>query len=368
MMLKKFSVGNFKNFQTTATLDLSHPSNYEFNEDVIYHGCVTKAVVLGINGSGKSNLGLALFDIMLHLTDKEKILMRYEPYLNMNSPKAFAEFEYEFEFFGKTLRYKYTKKSVFELVYESLSIDGEEVINYDFRENTGFTNLKGAETLNLISSTSKLSRVKYIKSAAILAEDDKNRIFSAFMDYVDNMLMFYSLDYRGYQGFLLGRDRISDGIVRAGKTKDFEQFLRENGIDYRLVEKENNGTTDLYCRFEKGDVLFSSIASTGTSSLALFYYWYIKLQDVSLVYIDEFDAFYHFDLAKELLKLLKSLPKTQVIVSSHNTDLFSNDLLRPDCYYQISKNKIKTLSELTDKDIRRAHNLQKMYKAGAFHE
>lgn len=366
-MLKKFSVNNFKNFKTKTVFDLGNPLSYEFNEELIKSGCVTKAVVLGINGSGKSNLGLAIFDIIFHLTDKEKLVNRYLPYLHMDSKRNIAEFEYEFVFDGVTVQYKYGKKSPFDLVYECLYIDGEEVVNYDFRDNSGFTSLKGAETLNLVSSQNNISRVKYIKGNAILVEDDlKNKVFYSFMDFVDKMLMFYSLDERGYQGFFLGADSFTQGIIRAGKTKEFEKFLRDNDIDYNLVEREINGTKELYCHFEKGDVNFSSIVSTGTRALALFYYWYIKLQDVSFVYIDEFDAFYHFELSKKLIMLLKTLPDTQVVVTSHNTDLLSNDLLRPDCYYQIIDSKIKTFAESTDKDIRRAHNIQKMYKAGSF--
>lgn len=37
---------------------------------------------------------------------------------------------------------------------------------------------------------------------------------------------------------------------------------------------------------------FFKIASTGTRSLALFYYWYIRMKNASFVFIDEFDAFY----------------------------------------------------------------------------
>ena len=368
-MLKKFTVSNFKNFKTKTTFDLGNPLNYEFNQDVIINGCVTKAVVLGINGSGKSNLGLALFDIIFHLTDKEKLFIKYAPYLHMDSKVKIAEFEYEFAFDGIIVQYKYAKKSPFELVYESLTVDNQEVIKYDFRENTGFTTLKGAETLNLISSENKISRVKYVRGNAILVENDKiNKAFYAFMDFVDRMLMFYSLDERGYQGFFVGADSFTQGIIREGKTKEFEKFLKDNDIEYNLIEKEINGSKELYCHFENGDVAFSNIASTGTRALALFYYWYIKLSKVSLVYIDEYDAFYHFELSKRLIGLLKTLPQTQVIVTSHNTDLLSNDLLRPDCYYQISENHIKTFSQLTDKDIRKAHNIQKMYKAGSFNE
>ncbi len=53
-------------------------------------------------------------------------------------------------------------------------------------------------------------------------------------------------------------------------------------------------------------------------------------------------------------------------VTTHNTDLMSNDILRPDCYFLIQDNQIKAISECTEKELRKAHNLQKMYKAGAF--
>ena len=56
----------------------------------------------------------------------------------------------------------------------------------------------------------------------------------------------------------------------------------------------------------------------------------------------------------------------QIFTTTHNTDLMSNDLLRPDCYFLLKDNKIKAISDLTEKELRQAHNLQKMYKAGAF--
>lgn len=86
----------------------------------------------------------------------------------------------------------------------------------------------------------------------------------------------------------------------------------------------------------------------------------------SLVYIDEFDAFYHFELSKEVQKLLNKLKGVQIFTTTHNTDLMSNDLLRLDCYFLLHDNKITSLSKLADKEIRKAHNLQRMYKAGAF--
>jgi len=77
-MLRRFSVINFKNFDQKAELILDHPSNYEFNEEVIQQNCVSKGIFYGINGSGKSNLALALFDIILHNQFPVKNFNKYD--------------------------------------------------------------------------------------------------------------------------------------------------------------------------------------------------------------------------------------------------------------------------------------------------
>lgn len=369
-MLKKFSVTNFKNYKNKIELVLDKPSNYEFNNEIVKNGCITKGIIYGQNGSGKSNLGLAIFDIILHLTDKEKAYDKYVYYLNLSSKKLTADFEYVFCFDGTEVIYQYSKKDPVTLVYEKVFIDGEEVISYDYNTQEGYTSLKGTENLQLTSELrtgiEKLSRVKYIKSNAILENNPINKAFIEFTDFVDNMLMFYSLDSNRFQGFNIGGDSYTQGIIRYGKMKEFEEFLREQGIDYKLVALDNNGKNDLFCQFSRQTVPFSEVASTGTRSLALFYYWYISMPKVSFAYIDEYDAFYHFELSQELVRLLKGLENTQVFISTHNTDLLSNEILRPDAYFEIEDNKISSLDKRTDKELRKAHNLQKMYKAGSF--
>ena len=48
--------------------------------------------------------------------------------------------------------------------------------------------------------------------------------------------------------------------------------------------------------------------------------------------------------------------------------LMNNDLFRPDCLFIMQNKQIKTMPDLTEKELRQAHNLQKMYKAGACDE
>lgn len=366
-MLKKFSVENFKGFQDKITFDIGSPSNYSFNSEIVENGCVTKGIIYGINSCGKSNLGLAIFDIITHLTEKQKLLQSYDFYLNMSGRKSFAEFEYTFVFDGHEVVYKYSKTEVDALRSESLSIDGKEVIFYDFLTRDGFTLLEGSNTLNAsIKNESPISRVKYVNSNSILADNTQNQVFKKFIDFVEHMLLFYSLDSRGYEGFMNGTESVAEGIVNSGKVKDFQEFLQENGIIYDLYGCEVDGRKTIYCHFDNKDADFFKIASTGTRSLALFYYWYIRMEKASFVFIDEFDAFYHYELSEAVQKRLSGMKGVQIFTTTHNTDLMSNDLLRPDCYFLLENNGIKAISELTEKELRQAHNLQKMYKAGAF--
>lgn len=366
-MLKCFSIENFKGFRDKITFNMGVPSNYSFHSEVIENGCVTKGIIYGINSCGKSNLGLAIFDIILHLTEKQKLLQGYDFYLNMSGRKSFAEFEYVFVFDEHEVIYRYKKKDAITLQEESLSINDREVIYYDFIKKEGFTQLEGTETLNTsIRNESPISRVKYVNSNSILTDNVENKIFKQFMDFVNRMLLFYSLDSRGYEGFMSGSEGIAAGIVNSGKVADFQRFLKENDIIYDMYASEVDGKSVIYCHFENQDVNFFDIASTGTRSLALFYYWYIKMKDASFVFIDEFDAFYHFELARNIEKCLGEIAGVQIFTTTHNTDLMNNDLLRPDCYFILKDNKIKAIPDLTEKELRQAHNLQKMYKAGAF--
>ena len=152
----------------------------------------------------------------------------------------------------------------------------------------------------------------------------------------------------------------------ANYVNDFKKFLKEiSNQEFNFVEPQVNDKA-LICKYGNGTILFDLIASTGTQSLRLLYYWHKKMDKTTFVFIDEFDAFYHFSLSLRVCKLLFGI-KCQVFLSSHNTYLMTNDLLRPDCNFILQNNKIKPLQACTEKELRFGHNIEKIYKAGAFH-
>lgn len=368
-MLTKFTVTNFKSFTGSMTFDLGHPGSYEFNTEAVRDGVITKAMVYGFNGCGKSNLGLAMLDITAHLTDLPCSDSRYKPYLNLDSDNTKSTIlEYQFRFDGIEVVYRYEKRALNQLLMESLSIGGQEVIYYDFTEQNGFVRLVGAETLNFNANHSNISRVKFVHNNTILPPNHQNIAFKKFMAYVPGMLLMFLSDFSNKNDNKIDREYMMQSIIDMGKVEDLEHFLQESNVNLHLdVKKLSDGSQTLYANFQHGEYPFWDIISTGTRALTLFYFMKLIMGTLPFVFLDEFDAFYHFELAESIVKLVtKSFPDTQVIFTTHNTDLLSNDILRPDCYFWLDNSKITPLCDLTDKDIRKAHNLQKMFKAGAF--
>jgi AAA15 family ATPase/GTPase len=368
-MLKKFKVTNFKSFEKDFEFDLSQTNGYEFNKNCIKNGVVNNALIYGHNGVGKSNLGLAIFDIIGHLTDKNISNELYEPYLNAINGANIAHFVYEFIFDTNTVIYEYKKLNVKTTQFERLEINGKELAKID-REQSNIANInfEGAETLNSELSNKNLSLIKYIKSNTQLKDNLENSIFFSFYAFLESMLFFRSLDHNMYLGLETGDGSIEEDIIGKGNVKDLEDFLNRAGIECKLTTKKEFEKDVLAFDFNGKYISFYQIASTGTKSLTLFYYWLQRLKEksrVKLLFIDEFDAFYHHDLSAIIVEELKKTD-IQFILTSHNTSIITNDLLRPDCYFLMTKNKIRSLSKSTPKELREAHNIEKMYKAGSF--
>lgn len=375
-MLTSFSVKNFKNFEKKFTIDLSNTKQYAYSEACVKDGIVKTGLIYGPNSIGKSNLGKAIFDIVQNLTDKERTPALYSSYANAKHLELAIEFVYEFVFGSSRVRYEYTKLTYEDIIKEVFFIDGVEVVSR--YGDTFHTALEGSETLNSNKLNSKISVMRFIKANAVLADNPTNNVVWSFFSFIDRMLMFSNLRQNYYQGFIVGNPLVDVEIIKKGKLAELEEFLNSADVECKLKNLEINGQQKMFFSFGENHFIdFWENASTGTQSLVFFFYWYMQMQDnpaiaPSFVYLDEFDAFYHEETAAKVVEKLKQV-QCQVLLTTHDSNLLSNDLIRPDCAFKMLpeyKNSdsyvMGPLSSRTQKELRQALNIPKMFRAGAF--
>ena len=371
LLLRKVSIKRFKQFKDVV-FDLSNPREYEFNKDVLTGDgkLVKTALVYGRNGAGKSNLGLALMDISLHLTENQKRLDLYDYYINADSDVRSVEFSYEFLNGEDVYRYRYVKTDPQACVFESFSVNDELVFSIDNEKReiaTPGARKYGFETLR-IEEGINISLLRFIATNSSLSE---NNPISLVMNFVRGMLYFKRVDMGNW---FIGLTPKTDAnifgyIVQSGALKDFEGFLNKAGVDETLAADENEANYNnikIYFKHRHQNLPINAVGSSGILSMALQFYWMIRLEEASFVFIDEFDAFYHSELSEYVYEFFKSINFPQFVLTTHNTNLLSNRIGRPDSFYIVTPNKIATMSSLTKREIREGNNIENLYLGGAF--
>ena len=370
-MLRTFSVTNFKAFEKKVTIDFTATGNYSFNKEAIMDGLVKTAIMYGKNASGKSSLSLAIFDVVSNLTDNHVMSSEYDNFVNAFCKNELVSFEYSFLFGESLVQYNYKKSNRTTIISEELIINENRVIYYDkSKSSTEFTVLL-AGTENLIKDLSNLniSALKWVKNNSILPKNAETDAFSSLFDFVNRMLLFWALDARGFVGFeQKPTENIVNRIVERNNFENLKKFFNAAGFEEKLKLVKTIGDYELYVDYEGTLLPFSNVASTGMKSLLLVYYWLENIGEAkspSFIIIDEFDAFYHYELSRYIVEKLKSY-NVQVLLTTHNTTLISNDILRPDCYFICKKNNIANMNNLTNKEIRFGNNIEKLYRGGTF--
>ncbi|MBR0427293.1 MAG: AAA family ATPase [Clostridia bacterium] len=371
-MLEKFSVKNYKNFKDEITVDFKEKHDYQFNKNCIKDGVLNKVIIFGNNGEGKSNIGYAIFDIVGTLTDKYTIPPQANDFLNADSDCKEAEFSYTFKFGNIIVQYNYKKSEFKKMTFEELYINNEKVYEYDFvKKSFNHQNMEmiEAETLNFEYYEANIAVLRYVANNTTQTDES---IVKKIMQFVTKMLWFRSLRDNSFIGMEIENTDIAEWIISNNLVKEFNKFLIENAnLNLNVGNAELMGTKNTNILIEKHKhrpLVFNNVASSGTNSLLLYFYWYKHFKDVKFLFIDEFDAFYHFELSINIIKHLIEYENMQTVLTSHNTIIADNNLLRPDCYFILKDGALKSFADSTDRELREGHNLEKMLRQGEFNE
>lgn len=364
-MIRKIVIKNFKNFKDPLVLDFSKSRDYEFHTELVDNGLIKKVLLYGTNNSGKSNLGAAIMDITIHLTDnagQDNPIYTY--YVNGDSSSDQAEFEYTFSFDGQEIVYRYAKTSPVAVTREELLVDGETLFRYNYDTGDHINKIPEAQSIDISKNNTDMNVLKYIYKNTLFWEEESP--VRKMMVFVDNMLWFRSLQHNEYIGKASTNENLHDYVIENDLVGDFEKFLADCGQNFKLSTMLYGNKEVISVKYKHTEAPFGAVVSSGTLSLWLFYYWMKKSKNISFLFLDEFDAFYHYELSQYILDYVNKESNFQSILTTHNIFLMSNELMRPDCYLILEDGKILSLADRTNKTIRLAHNLEKMYIGGEF--
>ncbi len=361
-MLAYFEVEGFKKFEKKVILNFEDVRDYRFNTEFIKNNTIKNAIIYGKNGSGKSSLGIAVLDITAHLDDNHMPIDLYDSYLSWNI--GMASFKYKFRFGKDVFEYSYSKRGVRELIQEKLMLNNKCMLDYDYETKRGvFSGFEIIQPTLNFDYQGDGSILRYILNNISL---DKEHPLYKFKQFVSKMLWFRTLDENRFIGYKNKSHDFKNFIFEGNNKDEFQELLNKIGIKEKLViitSEEDKRTL----HFEKNNrfLRFFNVASSGTKALYTFFYWYKTANDASFIYLDEFDAYYHFEFSESIIEMIKKMPSTQAIVTTHNTNLLSNNIMRPDCYFVLGE-KLTASCNATQRELREGHNLEKMYMAGEF--
>lgn len=257
-MLKSLTVSNFKAFSKPVTIDFSKIGNYAFNPDATKDGLIKTAIMYGKNASGKSSVGLAIFDIVSNLTDNFANQRNYFNYQNLLTGSHIVSFDYTFVFNNTEVRYTYTKQDQYIIQSEKCTIGGKTIVEYDKLQNNDelIINFAGAEHVNLTLNQLNISALRFVKSNVILADTEENHIFKLFFAFVEKMLLFWSLETREFIGYspFLSKELVTE-IVERGHFDDLKQFFKSAGFEDKIDHQILNGKEHLIITYTEKEAL-----------------------------------------------------------------------------------------------------------------
>lgn len=249
-MLKKFILKNYKNFKEEIVIDFQGISGYQFSQDCITDGIISKMLIYGRNATGKTNLGRALTDIKKTMLGIGYYLGKRE-ILNADSTEDSARFTYEFKFGEQTLVYQYAKFSDQDLKEEKLIIDDQLIFECDFEqkkynfENLNYINAESANIDRYIQSMDLegmeneipepvLPFLRWLISNVALENDS---ILLKLGSYVRRMTDISASNVMAYSPMRV-KDSFYEALEEPDRLKDLEDFLNGMGIICKLVLKK----------------------------------------------------------------------------------------------------------------------------------
>ena len=368
-MLAKMYLTNFLSFHERTEFDFTSSKYTILSEtNVAENGLLKGALVIGANASGKSN-ALRGLKFIIDLIKGEGVTL--ELYRCNFAKEPVTVVEYEFIFENDKLNYFISYDIKDRNLTENLKINGKEVLNRESNHGEVRLGKNSVERDDLDRDTLFL-RTASFDSGRFPQEP----VLRKLMDYLLNSYYIDEYNSSAYLG------------------KSIMKYAEENGVDKinRYLEEFNYNFFIEYGEKSQGEGLSISV---GSGQKSIFFkrnsfpipnafimesqgnqvfsdmlpQMINVIEHPGMLVIDEFGNSLHNKLAEKIVRFFMEKSYTsQLFVTSHDTNLISNSVFRPDqinlIFFADSKgSKVKRVSIYKPRE---AQNLEKMYLGGMF--
>ena len=406
-MLIEFSVKNFLSFKDKVTLSMEKGNGNENLDNIISNNNIDllkTTAIYGANASGKSNI-LKAFTCAILMVRNSSLIPVGEKW-NFIKPFLFDEVsknkpsEFEFIFIVNDIKYRYFFSADVNKVYDEVldAYYSQKPTNIFTRTKTNnyeFTNDKS----KLESLATNNTENKLFLSTATTWNYDKTKdaylwfanaidTYDSFENIADKDLIAYSSGEENLKEFALKLLKEADILIK-DITVDYEEKdmdstmvdmlvpqLARNGekfkvknvsieLEHEVVDDNNNKHTYKLNFTEE---------SSGTRVLFAFAPFLKRaFETTKVIVVEELERSMHPALVEFIVKLFnnKEINKanSQLIFTTHATNLLNLELLRRDQIWFTKKNPENGVSDLYPLDsfsVRKDENIQKGYINGRY--
>lgn len=372
-MLKRITLNNFKTFIKETDVDFS-ATNYKFleSENVGDNRILKGSLFVGENASGKTQILKAitfLLDLLFGNNDIDFLLNK-----SFYTKKETYTLKYYFLIDNVDIIYE-IEVGIDKIVKEKLQLADKVVI--DRLGNTAQFNYNDTKTYNDLADKLLFLRRIYFDTHFY---DDKilNKWFdflknSVYMNCYNRQIFTYNNRNLLVHNYLneSGTTTINDFFKKINYNQEIKFETETHNQDGTFNVKSNDNMKFISFK-KKGTDIYIPEAFESTGNLTLIQLLPVFIHTINndcMLIIDEFSSGFHNELEECLIKYFNHYSNnSQLIFTSHSTNILNNTIIRPDQIYSVSfkPNEGTVLKRFSDEMPREAQNTEKMYLNGVF--
>lgn len=406
-MLIEFSVKNFLSFKNKVTLSMEKGNGEENISNIIKNDItdlLRTSVIYGANASGKSNV-IKAFTCAIILVRTSNLMMPggkldlVRPFLlddtSRNKPS-----EFEFVFITNNIKYRYYFSADENKIYDEIldAYYSQKPTNIFTRTNTNDYEFNSDKT-KLEELKNKNLENKLFLATSSSWNYDKTKdpflwflnvidTYDSFTNILDNDLISYSKNDKDLKEFTLKLLKEADILIKDIKVDYEEKNMDENMVDLLIPKINQNSKVfktkninielehEVIDEFNKKHFYKLNFIDESLGTKVLFSLAPILKRAFSsskVIIVDEFEKSMHPKLVEFIIKLFNNSDinkyNSQLIFTTHATNLLDLELLRRDQIWFTEKNPSNGITDLYPLDsfsVRKDENILKGYINGRY--